>query len=70
MDSKTVRYTGPAQLPSAGESGWKDVVQAWPGMITRIIVRFDGYVGRYAWHCHLLEHEANEMMRPFEVVPR
>lgn len=69
MDSQTVRYTGPAQAPSAGEAGWKDVVQAWPGMITRIIVRFDGYAGRYAWHCHLLEHEANEMMRPFEVVP-
>jgi spore coat protein A len=69
MDSHTVRYTGPAQPPSAGEAGWKDVVQAWPGMITRIIVRFDGYPGRYAWHCHLLEHEANEMMRPFEVLP-
>lgn len=69
MDTKTVRHTGPAQLPAAGEAGWKDVVQAWPGMITRIIVRFDGYVGRYAWHCHLLEHEANEMMRPFEVMP-
>ena len=69
MDSRTVRYTGPAQPPAAGEAGWKDVVQAWPGMITRIIVRFDGYVGRYAWHCHLLEHEANEMMRPFDVLP-
>ena len=68
MDSQQVRYTGPAQQPAAGEAGWKDVVQAWPGMITRIIVRFDGYTGRYAWHCHLLEHEANEMMRPFEVV--
>ncbi|WP_284331407.1 multicopper oxidase family protein [Dyella flagellata] len=68
MDAQAVRYTGAAQAPSAGEAGWKDVVQAWPGMITRIIVRFDGYAGRYAWHCHLLEHEANEMMRPFEVV--
>jgi spore coat protein A len=38
-------------------------------VVTRIIVRFDGYVGKYVWHCHLLEHEANEMMRPFEVVP-
>ena len=68
LASKTIRYTGPAQPPEAGEAGWKDVAQAWPGMITRIIVRFDGYVGRYVWHCHLLEHEANEMMRPFEVV--
>ena len=39
-----------------------------PGLITRIIVRFDGYAGRYVWHCHVLEHAANEMMRPFEVV--
>ena len=38
-------------------------------MVTRIIVRFDGYVGRYVWHCHLLEHAANEMMRPFDVLP-
>jgi spore coat protein A, manganese oxidase len=69
LASKTIRYTGPAQPPPPEEAGWKDVAQAWPGMITRIIVRFDGYVGRYVWHCHLLEHEANEMMRPFEVVP-
>ena len=69
MASKTLRFTGPAQLPPPHEMGWKDIAQAWPGMVTRIIVRFDGYAGRYVWHCHLLEHEANEMMRPFEVVP-
>lgn len=69
MDSKELKFIGPAQPPAAHEQGWKDVVQAWPGMLTRIIVRFDGYVGRYVWHCHLLEHEANEMMRPFEVLP-
>ncbi|HZL19953.1 MAG TPA: multicopper oxidase, partial [Polyangia bacterium] len=56
--------------PAANEAGWKDTVRADPGMITRIIVRFEGYTGRYVWHCHLLEHAANEMMRPFEVVPR
>ena len=39
-------------------------------MITRIIVRFEGYAGRYVWHCHVLEHAANERMRPFEVVRR
>ncbi|HEX3597136.1 MAG TPA: multicopper oxidase domain-containing protein, partial [Polyangiaceae bacterium] len=54
--------------PERGEAGWKDTVRADPGVITRIIVRFEGYVGRYLWHCHLLEHAANEMMRPFEVV--
>lgn len=56
--------------PEPGEAGWKDTVQATPGMITRIIARFEGYAGRYVWHCHVLEHAANEMMRPFEVVAR
>ena len=68
MASKTVRYIGPAQAPPPHERGWKDVVQAYPGMITRIVATFEGHTGRYAWHCHLAEHEANEMMRPFEVV--
>ncbi|KJV26404.1 bilirubin oxidase [Luteibacter yeojuensis] len=68
LEKKTIRYVGPAQKPPAHEQGWKDVVQVYPGMVTRIIATFDGYEGRYAWHCHLAEHEANEMMRPFEVV--
>jgi spore coat protein A len=62
-------WTGPVTPPEPGEMGWKDTVRAFPGAVTRIIVRFDGYAGRYAWHCHLLEHESNEMMRPFEVLP-
>ena len=66
--NRTLKYTGPAQPPPPQEAGWKDTVRCDPGMATRIIVRFDGYPGRYVWHCHLLEHEDNEMMRPFEVV--
>ena len=38
-------------------------------MLTRFIVRFEGYPGKYVYHCHVLEHEDNEMMRPYEVVP-
>ena len=64
----TLRYTGLAVPPEPGEAGWKDTVRADPGMVTRIIIRFDGYVGRYVWHCHILEHEDNEMMRPFDVI--
>ena len=63
-----MKLIGDPVRPEPSEDGWKDTVQAHPGMITRIIVRFDGYVGRYVWHCHVLEHAANEMMRPFEVV--
>ncbi|WP_236585330.1 multicopper oxidase domain-containing protein [Dyella sp. EPa41] len=68
LESKTLRYTGPAQPPPAHEAGWKDTAQVYPGMVTRYIITFEGYTGRYVWHCHLLEHASNEMMRPFEVV--
>jgi spore coat protein A, manganese oxidase len=63
-----LRYLGPAVSPDPNELGWKDTVRATPGAVTRIIVHFEGYTGRYVWHCHNLEHEDNEMMRPYEVV--
>lgn len=62
-------YTGDPVAPEPAESGWKDTVRAHGLMVTRIIVRFEGYTGRYVWHCHLLEHEDNEMMRPYDVLP-
>ncbi len=65
--TRELRYTGPAAPPPPNESGWKDTVRADPGTVTRIIVRFEGFAGRYVWHCHLLEHEDNEMMRPYEI---
>jgi spore coat protein A len=68
-NDKGLRYLAAATQPAPNESGWKDTVQCPPGMITRIIVRFDGYAGKYLYHCHILEHEANDMMRPFEVLP-
>ena len=66
--SGTMNLVGAPVLAEPNETGWKDTVRAHPGMITRIVIRFEGYTGRYAWHCHVLEHAANEMMRPFEVV--
>jgi spore coat protein A, manganese oxidase len=68
MGTRELKFTGPPLPPEPAESGWKDTVRAHPGMVTRIIVRFEGYAGRYVWHCHILEHEDNEMMRPYEVV--
>lgn len=44
-------------------------VRTDPAMVTRIIIPFEGYPGKYVWHCHILEHEDNEMMRPYEVLP-
>jgi spore coat protein A len=61
-------YTGPPIPPEAHEAGWKDTVRADVLLVTRIIVKFEGYKGRYVWHCHMLEHEDNEMMRPYQVI--
>jgi spore coat protein A, manganese oxidase len=66
--NKKLRFIGEAALPEPHELGWKDTVQCPPGTVTRIIIRFEGYTGKYLYHCHILEHEANDMMRPFEVI--
>jgi spore coat protein A, manganese oxidase len=63
-----MKFTGPPVPPEPHEMGWKDTVRAHASMVTRFIVRFEGYKGRYVWHCHILEHEDNEMMRPYDVV--
>lgn len=55
-----------ASPPELWETGFKDTVIAYPGEITRIKAIFD-IPGLFVWHCHILEHEDNEMMRPFYV---
>ena len=55
--------------PTPGERGWKDTVTAYPGQVTRVRMRFDE-PGQFVWHCHIVEHEDNEMMRPFRVGPK
>ena len=67
--TKELKFTGPPQQPEPNLQGWKDTVCVPPGMTLRIIMRFEGFTGRYVWHCHILEHEDNEMMRPYDVVP-
>jgi len=63
---------GPSMAGSNGplpwETGFKDTVISYPGEITRVKMRFD-YPGFYVWHCHIVEHEDNEMMRPYHVGP-
>jgi spore coat protein A len=63
-------FTGPRIPPEPYERGFKDVVRANSHEVTRIIARFGDFAGPYAWHCHILEHEDNEMMRRMEVVRR
>ncbi|MFN8093302.1 MAG: multicopper oxidase domain-containing protein [Vicinamibacteria bacterium] len=56
------------RAPEAWENGWKDTVIAYPGQVTRVRMRF-ATPGQYAWHCHIVEHEDNEMMRPYRIGP-
>jgi len=51
------------------ERGLKDTVRVNPGEIVEIAVRFTTYSGRYMYHCHILEHEDRDMMRPFVTMP-
>ena len=56
----------PGQGVQPWESGYKDTVIAYPGQITTVRATFD-VEGLYVWHCHIVEHEDNEMMRPYVV---
>ena len=66
--------TGPDLPPDPTERGFKDTVKANPGQVTVIRAKFDLPTGvtapqSYVHHCHIVEHEDNDMMRPFTVLP-
>jgi spore coat protein A len=77
----TPLWLGPPSAPDANEMGWKETVRMNPGEATRVIMRFDLPGGlpftvpssprtggnEYVWHCHILEHEEHDMMRPLVV---
>jgi len=63
-----VQTTGPRVAPDSSEAGWKDTTPVRPLEIVRVIARFQDYLGKYPYHCHILEHEEHEMMRQFQTV--
>jgi spore coat protein A len=77
----TPTFTGPARPPDANERGFKETVRMNPGEVTTVIAKFDlpnvpniplsprtgGH--EYVWHCHILEHEEHDMMRPLVIQP-
>jgi spore coat protein A len=77
-DQDSLVFTGPAVQPPDDERfGLKDTVQAFPGEVVRVLMKFDLPSGTrvardqaltYVFHCHILEHEENEMMRPYVVI--
>jgi FtsP/CotA-like multicopper oxidase with cupredoxin domain len=54
--------------PQPWETGFKDTVIAYPGEVIRVRAQFNT-PGQYVWHCHIVEHEDNEMMRPYRIGP-
>jgi hypothetical protein len=49
-----LRITKKRVADKTNEDNWKDTVRVEERGVTRIIVRFDGYSGRFVWHCHTL----------------
>lgn len=70
---------GGTKPPAPNEQGWKDTVRSMPGEVTRILVPFGAdaggsvtafqasFTGEYVWHCHILEHEDNDMMQRYAI---
>jgi FtsP/CotA-like multicopper oxidase with cupredoxin domain len=63
-----IQLDGVLTPPEPWETGFKDTVIAYPGQVTRVRAQFN-VPGQYVWHCHIVEHEDNEMMRPFRIGP-
>lgn len=63
-----LEFTGDPEPPRDFEKGWKDTVKADVGKVTKIIMHWKEHVGDYIWHCHFLEHEDHDMMRPIRIV--
>jgi len=74
FDGKTFGTKAPVRFKkrlelAANELGPKDTIRVNPGERVSIVMSVQGYTGRYMYHCHMLEHEDMDMMRPFVVVP-
>jgi len=63
-----VALVGTTRGPQPWEKGRKDTVLALPGEVTRVKATFST-PGQFVWHCHIVEHEDNEMMRPYRIGP-
>jgi spore coat protein A len=79
VDSLDSYLIGSPFSPPSYEQGWKDTIVAFPNEVTVIRIRFTQQDGSdfpfdtiagpgYVWHCHLVEHEDNEMMRPYIII--
>jgi len=66
--AEPIQLDGVVTPPEPWESGFKDTVIAYPAQVTRVRAHF-AKPGQFVWHCHIVEHEDNEMMRPYRIGP-
>jgi FtsP/CotA-like multicopper oxidase with cupredoxin domain len=66
--AEPIQLDGNITAPEPWETGFKDTVIAYPGQVTRVKAQFNS-AGQFVWHCHIVEHEDNEMMRPYRIGP-
>jgi len=66
--AEPIQLGGSVTTPEPWETGFKDTVIAYPGQVTRVKAQFNS-AGQFVWHCHIVEHEDNEMMRPYRIGP-
>jgi FtsP/CotA-like multicopper oxidase with cupredoxin domain len=67
ISAPPARLSGDPRPPEAWETGTKDTLIVYPGTVARVKAKYD-LAGLFVWHCHILSHEDNEMMRPYTVV--
>ncbi len=66
--AEPIQLDGDITAPEPWETGVKDTVVAYPGQVARVKATFPR-PGQFVWHCHIVEHEDNEMMRPYRIGP-
>lgn len=83
LSRQVADFSAPPRGPEPNETGWKETIRMYPGEITTVIMRFDLPTvpfrvppsprtggNEYVWHCHILDHEEHDMMRPLVVIGR
>jgi spore coat protein A, manganese oxidase len=70
LRSNSTYTTGPVLPPYPNETGFKDTVKCPFGWVTYVVAKFTDYAGKFVYHCHILDHEENDMMQYMDVQPR
>ncbi|MBP2328621.1 spore coat protein A [Kibdelosporangium banguiense] len=68
LPGRPIAFASPGTLDD-NEQGWKDVIRVAAGELVSVAGQFGGGTGEFTYHCHILEHEDESMMRPFVVMP-